>query len=65
MIMIRIVQHVEEQSQVKYWLKNYNLKQRAPVFVDFKATRSGKTYVEMSIGVEYPSATSESDNEPK
>jgi hypothetical protein len=47
MIMTRIVQHVEELSQVKYWelieyMKNHNLKQRTPVFIDFKATSQEK-----------------------
>ncbi|KYD25169.1 DUF5085 family protein [Parageobacillus toebii] len=68
MIMTRIVQHVEELSQVKYWelieyMKNHNLKQRTPVFIDFKAAKSGKTYVEMSVGVKYSIITS--DNESK
>lgn len=59
MIMTRIVQHIEEQSQVKYWelieyMNNHNLKQRTPVFVGFKATKSGKIYAEMSVGIESP-----------
>jgi len=56
MIMTRITENVEEQSQVKYWelmdyIKKHGLKQRTPVFVEYKQSHSGKNYVEMSIGV--------------
>ncbi|WP_163581066.1 DUF5085 family protein [Gracilibacillus saliphilus] len=56
MIMTRITDDFNEQSQVKFWelmeyINQNNLPQRTPVFVEYKTTHSGKTYAEMSVGV--------------
>ena len=56
MLMSRISGQFNEQSQVRYWelfgyMKKQNKRQVSPVFVEFKRTRSQKTYVEMSVAV--------------
>ena len=56
MIMTRITDDFDAKSQVKYWelinyIKQNGLKQRTPVFVEFKSSHSGRDYVEMSVGV--------------
>lgn len=56
LLMTRITENYEVQSQVKYWelfayLKEHNMTQKTPVFVQFKKTRSNRTYAEMSLGV--------------
>ncbi|ENH96042.1 lactoylglutathione lyase [Gracilibacillus halophilus YIM-C55.5] len=56
MVMTRVTENFDEQSQVKYWelveyLQKNDLEQRTPIFVVYKKTQSGRTYVEMSVGV--------------
>lgn len=56
LLMTRITENYEVQSQVKYWelfayLKAHDMTQKTPVFVQFKKTRSKRTYAEMSLGV--------------
>lgn len=56
MIMTRIIDDFNEQSQVKYWelvryMEQNRMKQKTPVFVEFKTSLSGRSYVEMSVGV--------------
>lgn len=56
MVMTRVTKNFNEQSQEKYWelfsyLNRNELEQRTPVFIEYKKTRSGKIYVEMSVGV--------------
>jgi hypothetical protein len=55
MVMTRITEDFNEQSQVKFWelidyLKKHDMTQRTPVFVEYKSSHSGKIYVEMSVG---------------
>src|SRR5690625_2768464 len=57
MIMTRIMENFDLQSQVKYWdlihyIKQHNLQQKTPVFVEFKTNNQGDHFVEMSVGVE-------------
>ncbi|KQL36827.1 MULTISPECIES: DUF5085 family protein [Bacillaceae] len=52
----RIINDFDVQSQVKYWelfdyMKEHNMTQKTPVFVQFKKTNSNRTYAEMSLGV--------------
>lgn len=56
LLMTRIRDNFDEQSQVKYWelfdyMKQHRLSQKTPVFVQFKRTKSNQAYVEMSLGV--------------
>ncbi len=56
MIMTRITDDFELQSQVKYWelieyIKEHKMIQKTPVFVEFKTTYTGQSYVEMSVGI--------------
>ncbi|MGX4669005.1 DUF5085 family protein [Cerasibacillus sp. JNUCC 74] len=56
MIMTRVLNNFESQSQTKYWeLMNYirmnGMKQKTPVFVEYKTSYMGRHYVEMSVGV--------------
>lgn len=56
MIMTRITENVEELSQVKYWellnyIKKHGMKQRTPVFVEYKQSYFGKSYIEISVGI--------------
>lgn len=56
MLMTRIMDEFDEQSQVKYWelidyIKGHNMSQKTPIFVEFKRSPAGRTYVEMSVGV--------------
>ncbi|WP_449354453.1 DUF5085 family protein [Virgibacillus natechei] len=56
MIMTRVMEDFDAQSQVKYWelidyIKRHGMKQRTPIFVEFKNSHLGRTYVEMSVGV--------------
>lgn len=55
MLMTRITEDFQVQSQVKYWelvdyFDNHNIVQLTPVFVEYKTDPSGKHYVEMSVG---------------
>ncbi|WP_066074064.1 DUF5085 family protein [Neobacillus soli] len=57
MIMTRIVDDFDQQSQMKYWelldyIKRHDMKQKTPVFVEYKQSHAGRTYVEMGVGVE-------------
>lgn len=56
LVMTRIMDQFDEQSQVKYWelleyLQNNEFVQSSPIFVEFKRSHSRGTYVEMSVGV--------------
>ncbi len=56
LLMTRVTEEYEVQSQVKYWelfsyMEAHNMTQKTPVFVQFKKTRSNRTYAEMSLGV--------------
>ena len=56
LVMARITESFETQSQEKYWalfdyLEEQGLKQKTPVFVQFKKTQTNRTYAEMSLGV--------------
>lgn len=56
MIMTRVFDEFDEQSQVKYWelmnfIRQHGLEQRTPVFFEFKTTNKGKHYLEMSVGI--------------
>ncbi len=56
LIMTRIMDQFDEQSQVKYWellgyIQKNELVQSSPVFVEFKRNHPGVVYVEMSVGV--------------
>ncbi|WP_010532273.1 DUF5085 family protein [Lentibacillus jeotgali] len=55
MIMTRVIEDFDEQSQIKYWelidyLQRNRLKQRTPIFVEFKNSHLGRKYIEMSVG---------------
>lgn len=56
MIMTRVLDNFNEISQVKFWeLLEYAQKHqhsvRTPIFVEYKQSHAGKTYIEMSVGV--------------
>lgn len=56
MIMTRVFDEFDEQSQVKYWdlihyISLHGLEQRTPVFFEFKTNNNGKHYLEMSVGI--------------
>nr|WP_106782998.1 DUF5085 family protein [Lysinibacillus timonensis] len=56
MLMTRITDQFDEQSQTKYWelvehIQKNEIVQSSPVFVEFKRSHSGVAYVEMSVGV--------------
>src|SRR5699024_4673784 len=56
MIMTRVMEELDDQSQIKYcelidYIKRNGLKQKTAVFVEFKSSHTGRTYVEMSVGV--------------
>jgi len=56
MIMTRVMEDYDAQSQIKYWelidyIKRNGMKQKTAVFVEFKSSHTGRTYVEMSVGV--------------
>lgn len=56
MLMTRITDQFDEQSQVKFWelaehIQQHNFSQSSPYFVEYKCSHSGATYVEMSVGV--------------
>lgn len=56
MLMTRVVEDVENVSQVKYWalfdyIKKHELTQKTPIFVEVKTTNQGVSYSEMSIGI--------------
>lgn len=55
LLMTRIKGNFEEESQAKYWeLSQYmgekEMIQKTPVFVEYKKSHAGDTYVEMSVG---------------
>ncbi|SDC84663.1 protein of unknown function [Terribacillus halophilus] len=55
MVMTRIIDDFEVKSQEKYWdLISYiqvnQLEQETPVFIEYKTSMSGVSYVEMSVG---------------
>ena len=54
--MTRAIEEVEMSSQEKFWeVLNYiqaeNQVQTTPIFVDYKQTTNGTTFVEMSAGM--------------
>jgi len=54
--MTRVMEDFDAQSQIKYWelidyIKRNGMKQKTAVFVEFKSSYAGRTYVEMSVGV--------------
>jgi hypothetical protein len=56
LLMTRVIDNFEEQSQVKYWelfdyMKQHSMIQKTPVFVQYKKTNSNQTYAEISLGV--------------
>ena len=56
MLMSRITDEFNEQSQQRYWelfsyMKEHNKRQVSPVFVEFKKAGQQRTYVEMSVAV--------------
>ncbi|SHM54740.1 DUF5085 family protein [Gracilibacillus kekensis] len=56
MIMTRVTDDFNEQSQVQFWeLMNYinqnSFQQNTPVFAEYKTTHSGSIFLEMSVGV--------------
>ncbi|MFA8440155.1 DUF5085 family protein [Pueribacillus sp. YX66] len=56
MLMTRIMDNFDEQSQVKYWelihyIQRKNLIQKTPVFAEFKRSYKDRSYVEMSVGI--------------
>ncbi|TQR21386.1 DUF5085 family protein [Psychrobacillus vulpis] len=56
LLMTRVTENYEVQSQVKYWelfnyMNEHNMTQKTPIFVQFKKTNSNRTYAEISLGV--------------
>ncbi|MFD1068242.1 hypothetical protein [Oceanobacillus locisalsi] len=56
MLMTRVMEDFDAQSQVKYWelmdyINKHGMVQRTPVFVEFKNSFLNRNYVEMSVGV--------------
>ncbi|MEK3766645.1 DUF5085 family protein [Solibacillus sp. FSL K6-4121] len=56
MLMTRITNEFDAQSQEKYWelvehLQKNNFNQSSPIFVEYKRSHSGTVYAEMSVGV--------------
>ncbi|WP_106496027.1 DUF5085 family protein [Lentibacillus sp. Marseille-P4043] len=56
MIMTRVMEDFDAQSQVRYWelidyIRRNGMKQKTPVFAEFKNSHLGRDYVEMSVGV--------------
>lgn len=57
MIMTRLTADFDAQSQVTFWelltyIEEHEMSQKTPIFVEFKESNSGQTYVEMSVGVQ-------------
>lgn len=57
MIMTRITDDFDAQSQVTFWelltyIEEREMSRKTPIFVEFKESNSGQTYVEMSVGVQ-------------
>ncbi|MFP7168911.1 DUF5085 family protein [Terribacillus sp. 7520-G] len=55
MVMTRIMENFNYESQKRYWdligyLQVNRLEQDTPVFIEYKTSMSGVTYVEMSVG---------------
>lgn len=56
MLMTRITNDFNEQSQVSYWalidhMRRHRMEQKTPVFVEYKQSHAEQPYVEMSVGV--------------
>ena len=56
MLMTRVTEDIESASQVKYWalldyIKEHDMTQKTPMFMEVKNTNQGQAYMEMSIGV--------------
>ena len=57
MIMTRLTDDFDAQSQVTFWelltyIAEHEMSRKTPIFVEFKETNAGQTYVEMSVGVQ-------------
>ena len=55
LLMKRIKEDFDAQSQIKYWelmehLERGRMNQRTPMFVEYKSSFAGDVYVEMSLG---------------
>ena len=51
-----MIENIESASQVKYWalldyIKEHDMTQKTPMFMEVKNTNQGQAYMEMSIGV--------------
>lgn len=56
MLTTRIKGDFEVEAQVKYWelmeyMNAHEKTQKTPIFVEYKKSRAGQTYTEMSVGV--------------
>lgn len=56
MLMTRITDQFDEQSQVMFWelaehIQQHNFSQSSPYIVEYKRSHSGTVYAEMSVGV--------------
>ena len=56
LLMTRVTDNFDEQSQVKYrelfdYMKQHSMIQKTPVFVQYRKTKSNQTYAEISLGV--------------
>ncbi|MEK4711898.1 DUF5085 family protein [Sporosarcina sp. FSL K6-5500] len=57
MIMTRLTDDFDTQSQVTFWelliyIEEHEMSRKTPIFVEFKETNAGQTNVEMSVGVQ-------------
>ncbi|MEK4406313.1 DUF5085 family protein [Sporosarcina sp. FSL K6-6792] len=57
MIMTRLTDDFDAQSQVTFWelltyIEEHEMSRKTPIFVEFKETNAGQTNVEMSVGVQ-------------
>lgn len=55
MLMTRVMENFEQQSQIKYWelidyVKVNRFKAMTPIFVQLKMNYQGKNYIELSMG---------------
>lgn len=57
MIMTRLTDDFDAQSQVTFWelltyIEEHEMSRKMSIFIEFKETNAGQTNVEMSVGVQ-------------
>ncbi|WP_338655070.1 hypothetical protein MKY15_04450 [Sporosarcina sp. FSL K6-1540] len=57
MIMTRLTDDFDAQSQVTFWelltyIEEHEMSRKTSIFIEFKETNAGQTNVEMSVGVQ-------------